>query len=609
MTTSKNFAFALLLSTAMLPSPALAKSGAAGPKEMTLAELAAFKWEPQEVRDKIDRSLMENPYSVSLNFLSGLVYDSQSTAGSEGRQLARVGYLSALRVDPTYWPSNYQLGLLAMEDGDAVAAVRMFTAAAFYAQNEPAIFYAMARASYCAGDAANASVALARAVALKQPAEKEELVTAALVAAANGDRASAEQWLGKLGAQRIDAKDSYLGNRVAQLLDHPDIATPVAPKPATEASQPAGAAPVAPKPATEVSQPAGAAPVAPKPATEVSQPASATPVAPKPATEASQPAGPTPASSASNSVRHRRAATVDVVVIRRKEAFQKSSGVNLMDALTLQFDSTLINSQRNAISDRLSGTSISDQVTTLNSVNLTVPAVTYSLNIANAAGSQSSIESRPTLIVYNGQTSKIFSGGTLTYSTNGDLSSQSYTKEVGTTLSVTPKFNDSDDTVTLTISVGLETFSTTGAGTFKESVTTDKSSTDITAELRFGDTVIVSGGRFQNLETNRSMTPFLGAMPLFGNLFKRRASVYQTNDLLVLLSLRRESGGADTGSAEERDSMALLANDFWRKVGITPPDNSTWLKREDHRPYYLLDNPGRSFSKAYMDQIGLDVTF
>ena len=575
MTTSKNLAFALLLSTAMLPSPALSQSGAAGPKEMTLADLAAFKWKSQEVRDKINRSLMEDPYSVSLNFLSGLVYDSQSTAGSEGRQLARVGYLSALRVDPTYWPSNYQLGLLAMEDGDAVSAVRMFTAAAFYAQNEPAIFYAMARASYCAGDAANASVALARAVALKQPAEKEELVTAALVAAANGDRASAEQWLGKLGGQRIDAKDSYLGNRVAQLLDHPDIATPVAPIPAMGASQPAGAAPVAPKPATEVSQPAG----------------------------------PTPASTASNSARHRRAATVDVVVIRRKEAFQKSSGVNLMDALTLQFDSTLINSQRNAISDRLSGTSISDQVTTLNSVNLTVPAVTYSLNIANAAGSQSSIESRPTLIVYNGQTSKIFSGGTLTYSTNGDLSSQSYTKEVGTTLSVTPKFNDSDDTVTLTISVGLETFSTTGAGTFKESVTTDKSSTDITAELRFGDTVIVSGGRFQNLETNRSMTPFLGAMPLFGNLFKRRASVYQTNDLLVLLSLRRESGGADTGSAEERDSVALLANGFWRKVGITPPDNSTWLKREDHRPYYLLDNPGRSFSKAYMDQIGLDVTF
>ena len=575
MTTSKNLAFALLLSTTMLPSPAMAKSGAADAKEMTLADLAAFKWKPQEVRDKINRSLMEDPYSVSLNFLSGLVYDSQSTSGSEGRQLARVGYLSALRVDPTYWPSNYQLGLLAMEDGDAVSAVRMFTAAAFYAQNEPAIFYAMARASYCAGDATNASVALARAISLKQPAEKEELVTAALVAAANGDRASAEQWLAKLGAQRIDAKDSYLGNRVAQLLDHPEIATPVAPKPAMEGSQPAGAAPVAPKPATGGSQPAGSA----------------------------------PASTASNSVRHRRAATVDVVVIRRKEAFQKSSGVNLMDALTLQFDSTLINSQRNAISDRLSGTSISDQVTTLNSVNLTVPAVTYSLNIANAAGSQSSIESRPTLIVYNGQTSKIFSGGTLTYSTNGDLSSQSYTKEVGTTLSVTPKFNDSDDTVTLTISVGLETFSTTGAGTFKESVTTDKSSTDITAELRFGDTVIVSGGRFQNLETNRSMTPFLGAMPLFGNLFKRRASVYQTNDLLVLLSLRRESGGADTGSAEERDSVALLANGFWRKVGITPPDNSTWLKREDHRPYYLLDNPGRSFSKAYMDQIGLDVTF
>ena len=575
MTTSKNFAFALLLSTAMLPSPALAKSGGAGTKEMTLADLAAFKWKPQEVRDKIDRSLMENPSSVSLNFLSGLVYDSQTTAGSEGRQLAKVGYLSALRVDTTYWPANYQLGLLAMEDGDAVSALRRFTGAAFYAQNEPAIFYAMARASYCAGDATNASVALARAISLKQPAEKEELVTAALVAAANGDRASAEQWLAKLGAQRIDAKDSYLGNRVAQLLDHPEIATPVAPKPAMEGSQPAGAAPVAPKPATE----------------------------------GGQPAGPAPASTASNSAGHRRMATVDVVIIKRLETFHKSSGVNLLDALTLQFGSTLINSQRNVLSDRLSGTDISDQVTNRDSVNLTVPAVTYSLNIANAAGSQSSIESRPTLLIYNGQTSKVFSGGTLTYAAKGSLNSQSYTKEVGTTLSVTPKFNDSTDTVTLTISTGLETFSNTDIGTFSESVATDKSSTDITAELRFGDTVIVSGGRFQNLETNRSMTPILGAVPLFGNLFKRKAHVYKTNDLLVLLSLRRESGGAETGSAQERESVAQLADRFWGKVGVTSPDHSTWLKREDHRPYYLLDNPGRSFSKAYMDQIGLDVTF
>ena len=198
----------------------------------------------------------------------------------------------------------------------------------------------------------------------------------------------------------------------------------------------------------------------------------------------------------------------------------------------------------------------------------------------------------------------------MTYSTNGDLNSSSYTKEVGTTLLVTPKFNDSTNTVTLTIFTGLETFSNApAAGTFDESVATDKSTTDITAELRFGDTVILSGGRFQDLETNRSMTPLLGKVPLFGSFFKRKASTYQTNDLLVLLSLRRESGGADTGSAQERDNVALLADHFWGKVGVTLPDHSTWLKREDHRPYYMLDNPGRSFSKAYMDQIGLDVTF
>lgn len=126
-------------------------------------------------------------------------------------------------------------------------------------------------------------------------------------------------------------------------------------------------------------------------------------------------------------------ATVDVVIIRRQEARATTSGINLMDVLTLQFGSSLINSERTRVSDRLSGSTISDAVTTSQNVNLTIPSVTYSLNIANAMGNNSSIEARQTLLVYNGVTSKVFSGGTLTYAASGQMyyTSQLWALKVG----------------------------------------------------------------------------------------------------------------------------------------------------------------------------------
>lgn len=545
MRTMKTTSAAFLLMLTLSPTAVVAKPAAEQGDTLSLADLSGFTVKPSELQQRLDRALMQNPNSVPLNFLRGLIYDSSSAMASEGRQLARVGYLTALRADPTYWPANYQLGLLAMDDGDSISAERSFIAAAVYAEDEPQIFYALARASYCSGNLGTARLALDRAIALKIPDRDEEFVTAALVTAATGDRDGAQRWLERVRYSPGSATSRYLQSRVTRLAS-PQLAGGSIP---TSAAAPALAGATSPE---------------------------------------------------------RKMATVDVVIIRRQEARAATSGINLMDVLTLQFGSSLINSERTKITDRLSNSMISDAVTTSQNVNLTIPSVTYSLNIANAMGNNSSIEARQTLLVYNGVTSKVFSGGTLTYAASGQMSAQSFTKEVGLSLTVTPKFV-AKDAVSLTIATAMETFLNDDAvGSFNESVQTEKSSSEITVDMNFGETVFVSGGRFENFESKRNSTPVLGGMPLLGNLFSKRSNKYSKDDLLIILSMRRDGGRQDRKSAEEIELVDRLALSLWQKLGVANAEQWPRIAPEEHRPYYDLENAGRGFNPAYLDRIGLE---
>lgn len=534
----------LLISTACASSIATARPYRGVTPALNTEQLADIGKKPQEIRSLLDDALMKDPTSVRLNFLNGLLYDAQSSAGSEGRQLARVGYLTALRFDATFWPANYQLGLLAMEDGDALAAERYLAAAAYHAMDSAQVFYALARAAYCAGDHDGAALALAQATSLAPPAGDDERITAALVSAVKGDGAAVDNWLGQLSRPAQDFSQRELRKRTAELL---------------QAGQGDPAAP------------------------------------------AMSPA-PMPSPGAAPKSAGRRMATVDVVIIRRKEERSRTTGINLLDALTLQFGSTLINSERTRASDRLTGTISSDGVSTIQNLSLTVPSVTYSLNIANASGNKSAIEARPTLLIYDGQTSKVFSGGTLTYAASGQLNSESYTREVGLSLAVTPKFNE-NGTINLSIATSLETFiAEPAAGTFREAVQTDKSSTEITADMRLGETIVVSGGKFSNLQSGSSSTPLLGSIPVIKHLFAEKANYYATNDLLVLLSLRGDAPGSAMGSDGR---VPAEAERVWRKLGMAHSGNSALRASEDHRSLFELGNPGRQFKPSSMEMFGL----
>lgn len=292
-------------------------------------------------------------------------------------------------------------------------------------------------------------------------------------------------------------------------------------------------------------------------------------------------------------------AVVDVVIIRRSEGASTSSGINLLDALSLQFGSNLLNRSWSTVTDRIDPTLSTSTMTAESGVQLTIPAVTYSLNLANARGNSSRIDERPTLLVYDGVEARFFNGGTLTFSTDGQLNSSSQTREVGLSLSVKPTFINLD-TVNLAVTATLENFTAAPpAGTFRQAVQTEKSSTQIAADVKFGQTLLVSAGASKKTTTASSRSPLIGDLPLVGRLFSARSHSQQDSDLLVLLSLRRVPGlNRSAASPDEDRQLNGLRAQLFPQLG-----ESERLEPETRQLFYRIDNPARGELKPYLSPL------
>lgn len=482
----------------------------------------------------ISRELSAHPNDPAMNFLSALAYESQSTASTEARELARVGYLMALRQDGGFWRAAYQLGLMALEDRDPIAAQRFLLTAVLNAPNEARLYSALARAAYCAGDIEAASAALAKAQTLHLVGNEDDLLTTVLIALEQGDRAGVDALLSRLSPQLREA----ILNRLA------------APPPQVLAS------------------PKGA--------------------------------------EASNEIQANttRMALVDLVIIRRDEASGTQSGINLLDALSLQLGGDLINRTWAKSTDLTNPENSTSTTSSNQSSLLTIPAVTYSLALANAFGNTSRIEARPTLLIYDGSEATMFDGGTLTFATDGDLSSSSETREVGLSLSVKPKFIG-NDTVNLAVQTTMEDFVQSEAvGSFRQSVQTDKSSTKVAADLRFGQTMLISAGSSSMVLNGRSKTPILGDIPVLGKLFSEKNKVDKTSELIVLLSLRRPPGQASSGDgSEELKLISVLRQRLFPSL-----DEISRRPFETRPMFYRIENPARVMDQSYISPVVSEAT-
>jgi len=488
-------------------------------------------------RNAITKMLSDRPEDPLLNFLIGLAYENVATSSTEARELARVGYNMALRQDDGLWQASYQLGLMALEDGDAFAAQRFLLTAAINAPTEIRVFRTLARAAYCAGDVQLAEAAIAKANALSANSNPDflltennvdYLLTSALIAAAQNDSKNVAQFAGRLSPQMRDAVTNRMANP-RQAISVEPVSAPVS---ATDASQNGG----------------------------------------------------------------KRMALVDIVIVRRDEDTSTSTGINLLESLSLQLGGNLINDSWARTNNR-TDSSLSTNIFSANqSLTLSIPAVTFSLNLANAQGNSSRIEARPTLLLYDQVPAKFFDGETLTFATTGQLNSSAQTIEVGLTISVMPKFI-SNEVVNLDVSVTLENFVPIAtAGSFNESAQTSKTSTEVAADLRFGQTRLVSSGASTVVKRSSSKTPFVANVPVLGKLFSTKYSDRQTNEFFVLLSLRPVPGEAVLKSVnKEQQFVYRLRHRLFPE--LTEPAR---LTPETRQMFYQVENPAHIGTEIYI---------
>src|SRR5690606_36481082 len=153
-----------------------------------------------------------------------------------------------------------------------------------------------------------------------------------------------------------------------------------------------------------------------------------------------------------------------------------------------------------------------------------LPALTYTLNIANAEDRRNEVLARPTLVAVGGQTSTFFSGTDVIGAavSTGQGGSVQVQKEADVKLSLTPEFLPGG---LIKMSVEAERNFLTNPNSnvlFDFRLDTSKTLVSATVVMQFGETLILSGLSERNIEANSSGVPLQRDIPVVQYLFSRK---------------------------------------------------------------------------------------
>lgn len=447
----------------------------------------------EQASQGLNKALSNDPRRPDLHFLNAYVYERQ------GRMdLAEVGYQLVLEHDRSHWLAAHRLARLHFSQGRFREAQDMASQALLAAPDRPEPAYALAAASYLLADPVTAQATLARIPnSFERP--RDLRLARAMVAAALGDDDTARAHIAdyrSAGAPAWAVRAAH--HRVG----------------AWQALHEEGAA-----------HGGGADP-------EAVETKTATVTPPK-------------------------MFVVDAVIISRERSRSSRHGLNLLSALQVQFGASLVDAARGVAKDLTTGAFTSFQESANHSLSITVPAVTYSLNIANAQNSQNEILARPSVLAYDGEESEVFVGNEITYTTSGQLSGASFSKEVGLHLKVLPTRTE-DNTIRMNVESQFDVFQPTAApGSFDQAVATVKNRNRVTAELRLGQTIAIAAGTLSRTAKVREGVPVLRDLPIIQYLFSTESEVEQKTSILVLLTPRLPLGQSALSDSDPPRLRAL----------------------------------------------------
>lgn len=454
---------------------------------------------PEYANELLNSVLSNAPRDPLTNLLNGMAYQMRAAGEGPYWDMAKVGYQLARKFDPYLWQAPYLLGLMLLKERSLAAAAVAFSEAVLDSPMNATPLYALAAASYAQGDLTTAYQAMKQAMRF----DTNNLATnnrqiATLCAAAVGEFAEATAQIAALkAAGAASSETNWLEKKVSiWQAFHANLD-----------SQPL--------------------------------------LNPQQQIDNGVPPDTTKA----------RMAILDAIILRTSALDTQARGVNLLEGLSAQFEGVLINPSRTRTEDLINDSVTEDNKKFESNLKLSIPAVTYSMNIANSADATSRMVGHPSVLAVDGKESKFFLGNELTIFTTGDYVNTAI-KEFGLSIQVTPTFL-SDDTVELKVDSGLSTLNSgKPPGIDKNSLSLEKMTNTASAVMRFGETLVVSAGTIYQESNNQSGVPILNRLPLVDNLFSHRYSEALKGTLLILLTLK---------PAPERDTPMSTASSIFKQ--------------------------------------------
>jgi tetratricopeptide (TPR) repeat protein len=485
-----------------------------------------------------------------LHFLNGFIYHLQARHGdSQKSDLAIEGYRTALRLDPGNWIAQEFLGLAFLDQKQFSRAKENFSQVLLLAPDSTVSMYGLMVTSYLSGDPVMACAMADQYLHHVADPDPTFLRSAVAAYASCGNFAAAERMQAELRESNVDpllaeraeqrlsqwrevyrSKSAALGGDAAADVRYQEAAAfTVTPR------KPEVTAPV-PLVAPETHMPPQ---LDARADTDSAGSAEATPAV-----------AATPAADASPGM-----VLVDVVIIATQETISTSKGINLLNALTLQLGSATAPGYSWAFdSSATDRTVITKQVT--------IPALAYSLNIANAASSTNEVLARPTLAAIEGLPSEFFAGvnvnaGVLSTSTLGSASVVPVDKRFGVSLAVTPNFLPGG-MVKLKVQAQRTFIVPNGDNNqFAYRFDISETSTDANVVMKLGDTLVLSGLTEKENSKSRDGVPGLQDIPVAQYVFSQQRTSDFQRSALILITPRAPIYAAKAEAATSAGEQAL----------------------------------------------------
>lgn len=461
---------------------------------------------------------MTNSY---LHFLNAVAYQFRAITGESGLfPLAEQGYQLAIKFDNSNWLARYYGGLLAMNQRNYAMAQSKLAEAALYAPKQPELLYDLAVASYYNHDPKTAAGALAGLRELQGNTIDPRVYRASAIVAASLDQPDlAQKFLDQFRSANTSKEDIAMAmERVTSWQETYDRVRSIK----------TGAAGYDPY-ADPYQQSGGI-----------------------PGDFGGQVVSEMPGASgfgAPESFAETQMVVVDVIILSTEEDNTNAMGVNLLDGLKLQFGNpdTLTPAFTRSFNNTVNNNNPNPLTSFVNSRSttithlITMPAVSYNLNIANSNAKNNEVLARPTLVALGNQTSNFFSGVDVNAAavSNGQGSAVQIQKEVGVKLAVTPEFLPNN---LIKLNIAAErTFLTNPSKSvvFDFRLDTTKTTVNANVVMKFGETLILSGLSERDDSADRDGVPFLQDIPVVQYLFSRNVEREYYKSVLILLTPRK----------------------------------------------------------------------